>query len=166
MMRAFILLLTLLITSCSVTRRASADHQLSMTDRSQINTSLLIDTSRLKENTSRKVQKTDSAAVALTIEREYDTDKPVSPITGKPPLKKETITASSSQVKKLLQADTAALIADNNISHLQDSSRLDQATQVKDTVTTTQKKKPPWEIWLIVIIILTAAGYGLKRKFL
>lgn len=167
-MKTILLTLLLFLSGCSVTRKATVDQRLSFTDRSQINTSALVDTSRLSAKMKRETSLRDSTAGTITIEREYDTDKPTDPVTGKPPLKKEKITADGVKVSKADTAQAGDLEINRNLSTDQDSSLMDKTTDIKQVTASEEKKKPPWPMWVIVIIILALTGGGiyLKKKFL
>lgn len=167
-MKTILLPLLILLCGCSVTRKTTADYQKSFTDRSRMNTSALADTSRLAARIDRTTSQSDSSAGKVVIEREYDTDKPVDPATGKPPLKKEIITADGVKVSKADTAEAGDLEINNSLSATTDNSELDKTGDVKIVTSSIEKKKPPWPIWVIIIIILALTGGGiyLKKKFL
>lgn len=165
-MKTILLFLLIALAGCSVSRKATADKRLSFTDKSEINTSATLDTSRLRTSAQRRETSQDSVAVTGKIEREYDTDKPVNPVTGKPPLKKETITGSGVKVSKADKKESGELEIDNNLSATLDNSKLNQTDNVKIATSEAEKKKPPALAGFLGIVLLVSICYYLKNKFL
>lgn len=164
-MRTILLILLIALAGCSVSRKATSDKRLSFTDKSEINTSATLDTSRLKASADQRESKQDSIAGEVKIEREYDTDKPVNPVTGKPPLKKETITGNGIKVSKVDKKESGDLEIDKNLSATVDNSRLNQTGDVKIYTTEAEKKKPPAAIIFWSLVVITLCIY-FKKKFL
>lgn len=110
-----------------------------------------------------------------TITREYDTDRPVDTLTGKPPLRRETIqrqrltdsiceTSRVQQTEHRIRADTA-FGGEHIRQQIRDTGDISRQEAVETSVDTQRQRGLAWWGYALCIIGLLAVGYGSYKLF-
>lgn len=110
-----------------------------------------------------------------TITREYDTDRPVDTLTGKPPLRRETIqrqrltdsiceTSRVQQTEHRIRADIA-FGGEHTRQQIRDTGDISRQEIVETSVDTQQQRGLAWWWYALCIIGLLAVGYGSYKLF-
>ena len=154
-----ILLFICLLPGCKVKKSLSVE-----TERTTLQTEQKDVKQTGQEHTEITSQKeTEAEAVTEGITVTYDTEKPVDPFTGKPPVKSET--KWKKETKKKEKGETAQTVQKDTQS--EDKSRTDTRQTEQVEVEQSQKKdifRIPW-FWVCVAAIgVVGIGYYIKRR--
>lgn len=84
-----------------------------------------------------------------TIDLEFDTEKPVDPATGTPPLKRATVTDTKRNSQKDNRQQTATAAKQQTKVAIQDSSQTNIQTETIATLETEKKPRSLWWPWLV-----------------
>lgn len=160
----YILILTFALISCRSPQNIAIDRQVK-DQRETENNIELVNTQQLDEVISNAVQKAINDKLNIDFKHvKYDTDKPVDPETGKPPVKEETNvnlkretetqTSDTTNIKRSVASDT----------QLKDKSKEKVKTEIKNK----EKQSPAlkwWQKMFIVIGIVSLSGFAIWLYF-
>jgi len=153
----------LLLSACSVHRKPSPIISKQSSGETELVRKVVVDTvnTQLKaENIATEQSSTQNIGL-ISIVREFDTEKPVSEITGTPPIKKESITATLSVLKSRLN-NTHQITSSGTTSYsksfdeyLRERYNIDSLVKVEVASINAEKKntKLPYVV-LIAIVVL------------
>lgn len=152
----FAVLSALMLTACNTTRRAASKSATEHRDQSQLD--------KRKDSNGMSVRTNwDSIYWRVTENKklqfrklEYDTDKPVDSITGKPPLKSETQGEIDMSRDSSGGSQSGSEAKDSVSVSEQDHSKLDIDTKDQYETETEKKSRSMWWPWLVAAGVFTA----------
>jgi cobalamin biosynthesis Mg chelatase CobN len=144
-------LLLLLFIGCRAPLKVADSQALKVTDKTQVATSEKKESKTEAEVSTAKLTDEAECVVTTTKVTEYDTDKPVNPDTGKPPVKSETETVQAASRGKKEQEVTQSSAVDTASYTATDSSRKDVGIEVQHQHS--EKRQLPAIFWWAVSIV-------------
>lgn len=125
----------------------------------------LIDDARIYEEIGRAIQTAISDRLNLSINTKiYDTEKPVDPETGKPPLKEETNIDLSKATDTQINDSTHIKRQEENKTKLQDRTKDKSKTEGKEK-TEQETQMPGWQkiaLGIIAVLFLALLAYLIR----
>lgn len=100
-----------------------------------------------------------------TIDLEFDTEKPVDPATGTPPLKRATVTDSKKNSQKDTRQQTASTAKQQTEVAIQDSTQTNMQTETTATQETEKKSRSLWWLWLVAGATLVGLAVWAWRRW-
>nr|DAF13306.1 MAG TPA: TRAF PROTEIN, TRAO PROTEIN, TRAN ADHESION, BACTERIAL SECRETION.5A [Caudoviricetes sp.] len=139
------------LCSCSASRKVSLSTETKITDNTEAN----VTQKRDKDSTGRTEVHTEETSTRTTnkevVTEKFDTDKPVDPATGTPPLKERTTIRERQGSARQTQAITKTEANIHESDSITDRSKYDIAELNKTITTEKTKKSVPWWVWLVGI---------------
>lgn len=99
-----------------------------------------------------------------TIDLEFDTEKPVDPATGTPPLKRATVTDTKRKSQKDTRQQTTTAAKKQTEIAIQDSSQMNMQTETTATQETEKKPRSLWWPWLVAGCALVGVVWWYWRR--
>jgi len=164
-MKKVIIIALLLFFACKTPSKLVDSSNTNIKDKTQLN---IEEKHEAKEQTTTttKAETDEQSTIVEEIKlTEYDTDKPVNPDTGKPPVKYESETKKTTTKGKQVaeQSNTTTDIAD--INQLKDNSKINVET---NTITkheeTPQKPKIAYYYYIILIVVILGSVWWINKK--
>ena len=150
-MRIATVILLLLFIGCKTPLKVTNSQKLEVTDKTQVATTLKQKSKQEVEvSTLKTIEKTENV-VTTTKTTEYDTEKPINPTTGKPPVKSETETTQTVSSNKITQENTTVAASDTTTIEKTDSSKKNVTIEAEQEHS--EKKQLPNILWWAVSII-------------
>lgn len=160
----FLLVLILSLVSCRSPQNVATDKQVKEDKQIEKNIEL-VDTQELAEIISQAMQKVINEKLNINYKQvKYDTDKPVDPETGKPPVKEETNIDLNKETDTQISDTTNVDRSLNSGTQLKDKSKEKEKTQVKDKT----KQSPALKWWhkmLIFVGFVSLSGFAIWLYF-
>lgn len=154
-MRKILLYLLLgLLWGCSASRKLTTTTEQTTTEKTEadVRTEGYRKTDAASARTATTA--TTETGEEVIVRREYDTTRPADTITGKPPLKNETITyKNASRDTRQQQTDTTSQKQQEQVV-TQDNAHLDKIIATDTRITQKQNRHPPWMIWVVLGIVV------------
>jgi len=150
-------LIILLFMSCSMSKKVSSSSTTSAHDRTQVD---VVQTHERSEQTSSSSTVTMNEVQTVVEETQtvtYDTDKPVDPETGKPPVKSETTSRKTTTTGKQVQEQTQAESNVEEADTFADNTQIDTGEE-SETTYKEEKKTSATPLWIWVTILLGLIG--------
>lgn len=160
----------LLLSACSVHRKPSPIISKQSSGESELVRNISIDSvnTQLNAENIATVQSSTQNNELISIIREFDTEKPVSEITGTPPIRKESITASLSELNSQLN-NTHQIYSTGSTSnlksfdeHIRNSYNIDSLVKVE--VASVFSKKRDYCFSFIVLIAIVVLFFSFRNN--
>ena len=110
----------------------------------------------LAENTKTNTEVTETV---------YDTDKPVNPDTGKPPVIRETTTRTITETSTNSQDNESETFANSSQQNRSDNSQTQLDTIIIEDLKSDTKDPHKWRYIFGILVILCIAAYSIYNKF-
>lgn len=141
-----------LFLSCSTTRKATVSEAVKVEDRTQVDTRR-DSTATTIEHRKDSLRQQIAQNYEVRIRRvEYDTAKPPDS-TGRPPIKAEELITVRAKKETQTNAGSETKKADSVTTSVRDSTRNDIRTERESKSRTVEKKRPPWVLWLVGVLV-------------
>lgn len=153
------------VASCGASKKArqSLHETTAVTEQADVRTEAK-QTTESESQTVAEASKSDSEDTRR-IELEFDTEKPVDPATGTPPLKRATVTDTKRNSQKDTRQQTASTAKQQTEVTVQDSSQRNVQTEMTATQETEKKSRSLWWLWLIAGATLTGIVWWFWRRY-
>jgi len=147
----YILFILALLVSCKAPLKVTDNQEIKATDKTQVATTHVEGGSAKVELSISKVTKEKEITVIKSTKREYDTDKPVDPSTGRHPLKSETNSQQTTTKVSEEQEQSEVIASDTTHVEQADNSKLD--IQLEAEIQHSEKKQLPNIVWWAISIV-------------
>lgn len=164
MKRLILLTLVLGFLGCSTTRKVSLSTETKITDKTEANVTQKRDKDSSGRTESCVTEDSSGTKDKEVVIEKFDTQQPVDPATGTPPLKERTTIrerqGSARQTQTITKTETDVHESDS----IADRSKynVELQNQVSDIVKT--KRAVPWWVWVIGGIVVLASLHALWKK--
>lgn len=164
----FFVLLLSLITGCKSSKPlVSTSSDIQTVEQVQKDIVSSINETETEQSSRRETQTVDEEETTIIFRTDYDTDKPVDPITGKHPIKSETTTETTKNRKSETQSDENLTKNTESGSNTTDNSHINTDQKKKEN-TDEESPKDPYRYRYVFYIVATftvlVAWFLKKRK--
>lgn len=165
----------LLLSACSVHRKQTPIISKQTSVESELVRSVTVDSVNTQSKTENMATEQSSIqnSEQISIIREFDTEKPVSEVTGAPPIKKESITATLSVLKSQLN-NTHQITSNGTTSYsksfdeyLRERYNIDSLVKVEVASINAEKKytKLPYVVLIAIVVLFFFFHTYIHRLF-
>ena len=164
MRRLLLLTFILGLLGCSASRKVSLSTETKITDKTEANVTQKRDKDSSGRTESCVTEDSSGTKDKEVVIEKFDTQQPVDPATGTPPLKERTTIrerqGSARQTQTITKTETNVHESDSSAAQ----SKYNIAELNKTTTTEKTKKTVPWWVWVVGGGCILIVGWMVKRK--